>query len=541
MAGGVARAPLACPENPGPFVQIFRRNGGDGSRRGEKLAAGKASPRGEFLTMIERVPGIRPGRRAEGVRGCPPPGEALGVAAGPRWREWAPAFGLFVWIDFRESRRGIFMLAGRGFAVGLATVLAWQSVVQAQIVIPEPALARHGLTRGWRAQVDLNRAIDRIAYITQFDGVLYIQTKHGMVHAMDAETGKKIWSTQIGRMSQVSLAPGVNQQYLAVINGTTLHVLDRVGGKEKFQRTLTNVPGTGPALSDTMVYVCMVNGLIEGYHLEDQHALRWFYQSVGRITTQPVVSDGSFAWTTDKGYFYVADSDPPKVRLRVETQAEITSRPAHWTPYLYACSLSGSVYALSEETGQTVWKYPAGSSLSKQPAAIKGVVYIVPDAGGMYALDGETGAERWFAPNIVQFCAVSATHVYGVDHLDRLTILDAERGTRLSTLPVGDVQIKLLNQQTDRIYLASDAGVVQCLHEISQPKPLVYTPPRLKRSLGKSEQRKRDEAKADSEEKAAGEPAGKKPAEMEDDPAEASEDDAMPEDKKEADPKDPFG
>jgi outer membrane protein assembly factor BamB len=445
------------------------------------------------------------------------------------------------------------VLSWRGFAVGLAAVLAWQTAVQAQTVIPEPALERHGLTRGWRAQVDLNRAVDRIAYITQFEGTLYIQTKHGMVHAMDAETGKKNWSAQIGRMTQVSLAPGVNHQYLAVITGTTLHVLDRATGKEKFERILGNVPGSGPALSDTMVFVYMISGFIEGYHLEDQHQVRWRYQSVGRITTQPVVSDGSIAWTTDKGFFYVADSDPPKVRLRVETQAEITSRPAHWAPYLYACSLSGFVYALSEETGQTVWKFPAGSSLSKQPAAINGVVYIVPDAGGMYALDGQTGAARWFAPNITQFCAVSASHVYAIDHLDRLTILDAERGTRLSTMPLGDVQIKLLNQQTDRIYLASDAGVVQCLHELSQPKSLVYTPPRLKRSTGKSEQRKRDEAKADSEakqEKADAAAADDKPADDKaDDADDAGDDDAMPADKdampkekKGADSKDdPFG
>ena len=447
----------------------------------------------------------------------------------------------------------MFMLSWRGFAFGLAVLLAWQSAVQAQTVIPEPALERHGLTRGWRAQVDLNRSVDRIAFITQFDGVLYIQTKHGMVHAMDAETGKKIWSAQIGRTTQVSLAPGVNHTYLAVITGTTVHVLDRITGKEKFEHTLTSVPGTGPALSDTMVFVFTVKGFIEGYHLDDQHALRWFFQSVGRITTQPVVSDGSIAWTTDKGFFYVADSDPPNVRLRVETQAEITSRPAHWTPFLYACSLSGSVYALNEETGQTVWKFPAGSSLSKEPAAVNGVVYIVADAGGMYALDGKTGEKRWFAPNISQFCAVSATHVYTIDHLDRLTILDAERGTRLSTMPLGDVQIKPLNQQTDRIYLASESGVVQCLHELSQPKPLVYMPPRLNRTTGKSEKRKRDEAKADTkaaEEKADGAATGEKPDDDKaDDAGDATEEDAMPDDKdampekkKEADSKDdPFG
>ncbi len=207
------------------------------------------------------------------------------------------------------------MLSWRGFAVWLAAVLACQTTVRAQAVIPQPVLERSGLTRGWRAQVELNRAIDRIAYITQFEGVLYIQTSHAMVHALDAETGKRIWSTQIGRTSQISLAPGVNHEYLAVINGSTLHVLDRATGREKFERTLGGAPGTGAALSDTMVFVCMVNGLIEGFQLEDQHTIPWVYRAAGRILTQPVVSDGSIAWTTDKGFFYVGDSDPPKGAL----------------------------------------------------------------------------------------------------------------------------------------------------------------------------------------------------------------------------------
>ena len=155
-----------------------------------------------------------------------------------------------------------------------------------------------------------------------------------------------------------------------------------------------------------MVFVYMVSGFIEGYHLDDQQRAEMVLPvGVGRVTTQAVVSDGSIAWTTDKGFFYVADSDPPRsAAAHQKIQAEISSRPAHSAPYLYACSLNGFVYALNEETGQTVWKFPAGSSISKQPAAVKGQVYIVPDAGGMFCLDGDTGNVRWFATNIIQYC-----------------------------------------------------------------------------------------------------------------------------------------
>ncbi|HTU26758.1 MAG TPA: PQQ-binding-like beta-propeller repeat protein [Pirellulales bacterium] len=436
------------------------------------------------------------------------------------------------------------MLARRVFAIWLGGILAWQTVAHAQSLVPETTLARHGLTRAWRAQIDLNRSIDRIAYITQFDGALYVQTKHGMVHALDAETGKKLWSAQIGKTSQIAFAPGVNSQYLAVINGTTLHVLDRVSGRQKFERVLKGSPGTGPVLSDTMVFVCRVSGLVEGFDLEDQHALPWVYQAAGRISTQPVLSSGSLAWTTDRGFFYVGDADPPKVRLRVETGAEIASRPADWAPFIYACSLSGFVYALNEETGQTPWKFPAGSTISKQPAAINGEVFVVRDAGGMFALDGHTGDRRWFAPNITQFCALSASRVYAIDSLDRLAILDSQRGTLLATMPLGDVQRKLINQQTDRIYLASDSGVLQCLRELSQAKPIVYIPPRLNRESGKSEKKKREEAKNEKEapkeeaEAPAAEnmPEEEKPA----DGAEENEEEAMPDEKKDGEEKNPF-
>ncbi len=266
-------------------------------------------------------------------------------------------------------------------------------------MVPETTLERHGLTRGWRAQVELNRATDRDAYITQFDGVLYVQTNHALIHAVDAETGKKLWSTQVGQLSQVSLAPGVSKNYLAVINGSTLYVLDRASGRERFKRVLGGAPGTGPAVSDTMVFVCMINGLIEGYQLEDQHSLPWVHRAAGRILTQPVISDASLAWTTDKGYFYVADVEPPKVRFRVETQAEISSRPAHWTPYLYACSQSGFLYAVNEDTGLTSWKFPAGSSLSTQPVAINGLVYIISRLpAAFWPSMARPGEQRWYRP-----------------------------------------------------------------------------------------------------------------------------------------------
>ncbi len=376
--------------------------------------------------------------------------------------------------------------------------LALQAAVHAQsVIIPQSVVQRHGLTKAWHTQIEMDRSIDHIAYITQQDGMLYVQTTHAMVHALDAETGRKIWSVQIGRRNQMSYAPGVNEDLLAVINGSTLFVVDRRNGKLKYERELAGAPGAGPALSKKRLYVGMVDGLLQGFNLEDTKALPFIYKSAGRILIQPIVTQVSLGWTTDKGYFYVADANEAKVRFRIETQGEINSRPAHWTPFIYACSLDGYVYAVNEVTGSTVWKFSSGQPISKQPVAVGNYLYILPDLGGMFCLDGKTGQELWFAPGITDFCSVSPSKVYVIDHLNRLTTLDQKTGSRLDTLPLGEIRMKMINQQTDRIYLASDAGVIQCLHEIGLQTPVIYKPPMLEKK----------ETKAAGPRKAAAEPA----------------------------------
>jgi DNA-binding beta-propeller fold protein YncE len=415
----------------------------------------------------------------------------------------------------------------------LSLLVAWVTLalpagLSAQnVLIPQSTAQRHGLTKAWYSQIELDRSIDHVAYITQQGGMLYVQTTHAMVHALDAETGRKIWNVQIGRRNQISYAPGVNENLLAVINGSTMYVVERKTGRLKWERQMQGAPGAGPALGKKRIYVGMVDGMIEGYNLDETKELPFVYKSAGRILIQPVITEASLAWTTDKGYFYVADANAAKVRFRIETQGEINSPPAHWTPYLYACSLDGYVYAVNEVTGRTIWKFSSGQPINKQPMAIGDYVYILPDLGGMFCLDGKTGAEVWFAPGITDFCSASPTKIYAIDHLNRLTTLDQKTGSRLDTLPLPEIKLKLINQQTDRIYLASDNGVIQCLHEIGLEKPVLHIPPPLeKKGVKETKQKGMDEtAEATDEDAPKGKkPAAKKPA---DDAEEAEEGDAM--------------
>ncbi len=109
--------------------------------------------------------------------------------------------------------------------------------------------------------------------------------------------------------------------------------------------------------------------------------------------------------------------------------------------------------------------------------AIDGRVFAVPEMGGLFCLDGKNGNLLWFTPKITQFVSVSPTRVYAVDQLGRLSILDSKTGTRLASMPLDGVTIKLINNECDRIFLANSAGVVQCLRETELRSPVVYIRP----------------------------------------------------------------
>ena len=128
------------------------------------------------------------------------------------------------------------------------------------------------------------------------------------------------------------------------------------------------------------------------------------------------------------------------------------------------------------------WKKPAirygdfpPENRSAQPAVvIDERIYAATSLSGLHCIDVKTGQQIWYAPGIVQFVAASKNRVYGVDKLGQTRVLDAATGAQLDSLPTTSLPIKMLNADTDRIYLASSKGLIQCLHEIGLTKPILH-------------------------------------------------------------------
>jgi outer membrane protein assembly factor BamB len=314
--------------------------------------------------------------------------------------------------------------------------------------------------------------------VTHASGLLLVQTEGSRLTVLDAERGRTLWSQQVGVRGRVASEASANKDCVAVLNGSRLYVLDRATGAVKWQRTVGGVPGAAPECGKTHLFVPMIGGLMEAYALDGStKATPWIYKSAGRVHARPTAASQTVSWPTERGFLYVVDSAAKGVRYRLETRDAIHGRPAYWTPHWFAASSDGYLYAVDEATGNLDWKVALGEAIYEPPVAINDKVFVVSGFRGLICIDAKKVAELWTAPGIEQFLAASPARVYACDTAGRLTVLDIASGARLASMPLEGMTLKVVNGHSDRIFLGSDTGIVQCLREVELKAPVVYTPP----------------------------------------------------------------
>jgi outer membrane protein assembly factor BamB len=364
---------------------------------------------------------------------------------------------------------------------------------------------------------------------------LSVLTSAGVVHEFNALTGATVWVAPIGNPDFPSLGPAANKDYVALVNGATLYVLNQKDGRPVIVRDVGGAPGAAPTLSATTCFVPLVSGRMEGYPVrpEQQKATPWYYQSHGRAMVAPIATEESIVWTTDAGYLYVGNTETLKMRFRLETPSEIVSSPAYRKPYVYVASLAGNVFGMHEVTGIRRWKYASGYPITRSPAAVGERVYATSEEPALHCIDAKTGAAIWEVGGIEQFAAASKDRVYAVNDLGGLVVLDAATGAEVARTRGQSSLHALVNDQTDRIYVISQDGVVQCFHEINATTPLYHNAPTEEKTIAPTTTQPSDATSSRapaSEEPAEDAPAGfgdepalDQPADGETEPAEMNE------------------
>jgi hypothetical protein len=274
-----------------------------------------------------------------------------------------------------------------------------------------------------------------------------------------------------------------------------------------------------------LAFVPCVNGVLEAISLEKEGYVkdnnadekekdksliekqRWKHMSHAPIMVQPRVTPSvgnkpeHIGWSNNYGNFYVASVSPMEMLYFFPTRDRITAPPAYTPPntptnnnprpsgHFYLGSLNGYLYKIQETTGNVIWRFPTGQPILYTPLAVGDRIYVATEHGELYCVmdditDGSrltddansdssdnTDQQIWRADDITRVLAATPERVFGLDNLGNVRILNSETGRNLGMLQTEDVSFSVINHVNDRIYLVTDTGVVQCLHDRQHPEP----------------------------------------------------------------------
>jgi outer membrane protein assembly factor BamB len=309
------------------------------------------------------------------------------------------------------------------------------------------------------------------------DVTLFISTNSGIIHAIDAETGATRWVAAAGKRDYPASTPAVSEDFVAVANGSTVYLLNSEDGHIIWERQVNGIPSGSAAIADGQVLVTTMNGTVESYSIDNPEKLPILYRSRGSIHFSPTLTRNSVAWATDRGDVNMVVPGKQQIRYRFMTNDAIAGPVAFLPPeQLFVSTHTGFLYSFDETRGDLLWQYSTGEQVEQPPLVINGVAYLATKYRGMHAINAIDGMQQWWSPGVQQLLAITESHLYAMTSDSHFVIIDINNGTQLARIPAYANDFLFTNTVSDRIYIGSLDGLIQCLHERGDDWPTIHSP-----------------------------------------------------------------
>ncbi|MEJ7593181.1 MAG: PQQ-binding-like beta-propeller repeat protein [Planctomycetaceae bacterium] len=367
------------------------------------------------------------------------------------------------------------------------------------------AVAVPPLVQLWETQAILNVERDVVAHIVNDEDVVYVQSNAGIVTALNAETGREMWTAQVGRTDEVAMPASSNASIVMIVAGPALYALDKFSGKELFSYRLPSQPSAGPVitegsffipLADNSLCTCALKTLqyLERYNKLPPgigQAIAWRFVTGEVIKRAPVAGSSRVGFVTEKGNIFVVDisggqagrskfqflmQSPPTAPLTLVTRDQ---------EYLLAAAANNRLFCIGMNTnGRMQWTFPLGQRVSEPITVIGQDVYIVGDDGELLGLGLKSGLPLQTAEDtpfaltdVEALVSVTGNAVYVIDSAGRLVTVNRKTGQVVAKEQYRDFTIPIRNSVTDRVYLSSKSGRVVCLKESGIDFPIYHQNP----------------------------------------------------------------
>lgn len=357
------------------------------------------------------------------------------------------------------------------------------------------ALTRLGLERNWMAVVPLGITHERVLLVSQAQDMIFAQTNLANLHAYNAETGRYLWGTNLGRGTNVAHPPSVNSDRVIVAYNQDLWCLDKGTGRQVWKATLDSLPSTATACDEEQAMVGLRDGKLVAYTIRDHTrdetpgyspaTFLWAWKTNATLTGRPLPANRVVAFGSHDARLYVALVDEDTLIYRYLTGGPISASVAGFgTRTLLVPSEDHNLYAVDLFDAETRWVYPTGAPIDQEPIVAGQEVLVENSQGTLTSLDPEVGTLRWeLTTGNATILAVSPGRIYLKSLDGDLLIVDRHTGRLIadsaSTLERAGLNLRGFthtptNRVNDRMVFGTTSGLLVSLREAGrvQPAPL---------------------------------------------------------------------
>ncbi|GIW82625.1 MAG: hypothetical protein KatS3mg105_4432 [Gemmatales bacterium] len=220
--------------------------------------------------------------------------------------------------------------------------------------------------------------------------------------------------------------------------------------------------------------------------------LIWDYRANARLDRPPIVTADNLVIADSGGRFFITSKTETRVNAQFETDAPLSAPLAQYrslvTPegpnkkmvieeMVYVASRDYHLYALNVTRGEIVWRFTGGAPILQQPVVNDWEIYVVTEGAGLYRIDRKNGDILWRNREAQRFLSANKKFVYAADVQNNLLILSRESGAIRARYDVRDFNVPVVNEATDRFFLAAHNGLLVCLHDREYSTPLIMKTP----------------------------------------------------------------
>jgi outer membrane protein assembly factor BamB len=240
-------------------------------------------------------------------------------------------------------------------------------------------------------------------------GNLYVPIERGIALALDAKTGKTVWSRRYHACLASSPTVWRHIVYYSMMNPCAephdsapglVVALDAKTGRERWRRTI-GASESSPIVVDGTLYVGSRDDKV--YALDARTGrLYWTYTASGEVKGAVAYAARRVFFGDYAGYVYAVNAATGKLVWRsgaentfVRGRGSIYANPAIAYGRVFIGGTDGVVYAFGAGTGQLLWARTTGGYVYGSAAIWNGLVFVGSYDHTFYALDGATGEVRW--------------------------------------------------------------------------------------------------------------------------------------------------